>query len=472
MKTPLLGDRSFYAGVIRIGLPVALQSLMVSSASLVDTVMIGSQGEAAVAAVGICAQFAMFLLSAYYGFCHGGIIFIAQFWGAKNERGISKAYGLMSFCMMLLGLIFGIAAVSAPGWIMGVYTNNEAIRRAGIPYLRILGYSFPLQVLAFAISSLLRSTENVKVPLYASVAGLVTNTFLNWVLIYGRLGAPALGVRGAAVATLISCAVTVAVLYAYALGQKNRFILGIKDHYGWSAAFIKQFFGKSVFIVCNELFIGIANMLINIILGRQDGAGIAAVAVFRVFEGLIFTFFKGLTSASAVMVGKRVGSGDHAAGYRDAKRFALLVPLTTLGFCLLLLPFRAPLLGLFSLGGRALSYGMGILLIYTFTGTLRSCNWISNDCFRAGGDPVFGAVVELLFIFLVTIPAMALGGLVFHLPFLAVFALMYLDDAGRIGIVLWHIRSGRWIKPVTPEGRRTLAAFHGEMRKHGHQFKD
>ncbi len=464
MKTNLIGDRAFYSGVLRIGIPVALQSLLVSSASMVDTIMLGSQGELAVAAVGVCAQFTMLLFSAFYGFCHGGVIFIAQYWGAKDEKGICKAYGLMQSCMLFLGLLFGALAIFAPGAIMGIYTDKESIQQIAIPYLRIIGFAMPLQVLAFALSSLLRTTEQVRVPLYASIAAQLTNIVLNWILIYGRFGMPALGVTGAAIGTLVAGIVNVAVLYAYCLRDKGGFAMRFREHYVWDRPFLKQFFQKSMFIVYNELFIGVANTFINMILGRQDEAGIAALAVFRVMESFIFTFFKGLTSASAVMVGKQIGAGNHLQGYIDAKRFILLVPLCTLGVCLAILPFRAPLLGIFGLGEQALSYGMGMLLIYTVTGTLRSCNWITNDCFRAGGDSMYGTIVELVCIFGLTIPAMALVGLVLHWPFLAVFAVMFLDDVARIGIVLRHILTGRWVKPVTREGQATLAEFQAAMR--------
>lgn len=472
MKTPLLGDRKFYKNVATIGVPVALQSLLVTSGSMVDTMMIGSQGELAVAAVGICAQFGSLLMSAYFGFCNGGTLFFAQFWGARDERGICKAYGLTVSCMMFFGVLFGAAAVLAPEWILRIYTDKVAIQQEGLSYMRVIGFAYPLQVMAFAMSALLRSTEQVKAPLFASIASLLTNVFLNWVLIYGHLGAPALGVTGAAVATVIGNAVNVVFLYVFCFTHKGSFILRIRDQFRWDLAFVKQYFKKSVFIVFNEGTMGVAQMLINIVVGRQAEAGIAALAVFRVIEGIVFAFFKGLTSASAVMIGKQIGAGEHLGGYRDAKRFVLLCPAMTLAVCLLLIPFREPLLGIFGLGPEAMAYGKDMLLFYVLAATVRTCNWIANDTFRAGGESVYGTMVETIFVYCLTIPAMALAGIVFKWPFIAVFALMYLDDFARIGIIVRNVWSGRWIKPVTEEGRRTLPAFHDMMRGHGHKFRE
>ncbi|MDR2403319.1 MAG: MATE family efflux transporter [Spirochaetaceae bacterium] len=464
MKTPLLGDRHFYRHTLTLGLPVALQHLLTTSAGFVDTIMIGSQGELAVAAVGICSQYTMLLFSAYFGFCNGGTIFIAQYWGAKNERGICSSYGLMLSCMMAVGLLFGSAAVFAPEFILGIYTDKENIRQAGIPYLRIVGFSYPLQVFSMAIGSLLRSVERVKTPLFASVLSLFSNTFLNWVLIFGRFGFPCLGVSGAAIATVCAALINVLVLYLWCFRDRTSFVLRIRDHYRWHRNFLGQFFSKNLFIVGNEVFYGLGQMLINIVIGRQIESGIAAIAVFRVIEGIIFTFFNGLANASAVMVGKKIGAGEHLDGYRYAKRFIVLSPALTLLICVLILPVRGSLLSLFGLGDAARRYAMGMLLIYTITGTIRSCNYMNNNIFRAGGESVFGTVIELGGLFFISVPAVALTGMVLHLPFLIVFTMLYLDEFIRLGIIVWYMNSGKWIKPVTEEGRKTLGAFRSRRQ--------
>jgi putative MATE family efflux protein len=464
MKTPLLGNRRFYLATLTLGLPVAMQNLLTTSASMVDTIMIGMVGELSVAAVGICAQFSMLMFSGYFGFCNGGMIFFSQYWGAKNEDGICKAYGLTLTCMMAIGLLFGGAAVFAPEFILRIYTDKESIIAVGVPYLRIVGFAYPLQVLAMAISSLLRSIEKVKIPLFASIAALVTNTFLNWALIFGRLGLPAMGASGAAVGTVCASVIQILVLYIYCFRDKGSFVTRIKSHFGWGKWFVKEYFTKIVFVVGNEILYGVGQLILNIIIGRQAESGIAAIAVFRVFEGLVFVFFGGLANASAVMVGKQIGAGEHLGGYTDAKRFVILCPAITLVICLLILPFRPALLGLFGLGDEARSYLMIMLLIYTAAGTIRTCNYINNMIFRSGGEPVFATVIEICGLFLITIPATAIAGLVFHLPFLVVFSLMFLDEFLRLGILLWYTNSGKWIKPVTPRGRETLQAFRDKFK--------
>lgn len=465
MKTSLLGSRRFYENIFIIGVPVALQNLLTSSAGMVDTIMIGTVGETAMAAVGICALFSSLLFTTYFGFCNGGTIFFAQYWGAKDEDGICRAYGLALVCMMAVSLIFGGLAVFAPEAIMRMYTDKESIQQAGIPYLRIVGWSYPLQVLAMAIGSLLRSIEKVKIPLFASIASLLTNTFCNWVLIFGNLGFPRMEVRGAAIATIISQAVHIAVLYACCLADKHSFITRIRDHYRWSFSFVREFFAKTVFVVVNESFYGVGALLLNMIIGRQAEEGIAAMAVFRVLEGFVFAFFGGLANAGAVMVGKRIGAGEHLEGYADARRFVVICPLVTLVIWSLIILLRSPVLHSFGLGETASQYAQGMLFIYLAAGTLRTCNYMSNTIFRAAGESLFGTVIELCGLFLISIPAAAVAGLVFHWPFLAVFFMMFFDEFIRVGILLRYINSGRWVKPVTGAGKERLPEFRSHFVK-------
>jgi putative MATE family efflux protein len=464
VKKSVFGNRQFYANIITIGLPVALQNLFTTSAGMVDTIMIGSTGELSVAAVGICAQFSFLMFAGYFGFCNGGMIFFAQYWGARDEEGICRSYGITLICMMIIGFIFGGLAIFAPEFIMAIYTNKESIQAAGVPYLRIVGWSYPMVTLTMAIGSLLRSTEKVRVPLFASVFALVTNFLLNWLLIFGKLGFPKMGASGAAIGTVASNAVYIVILYVYCLRDPRSFVTRVKAHFKWTLPFIKEFFTKIIFVVCNEVMYGVGMLILNIIIGRQLEAGIAAMAVFRVIEGLIFGFFGGLANASAVMVGKRIGAGEHSEGLAEARRFIVICPAITLTICLIILPFRDPLLNLFGLGPQAHYFAKSMLLIYTLTGTIRTCNYMNNNIFRSGGESVFGTVIEICGLFFISIPAAALAGLLLHWPFLAVFFLLFLDEFLRLGIILWYMNTGRWVKPVTTMGRAKLAEFRMRTR--------
>ena len=209
-----LGNRDFYREMVRIGLPIAIQGLLTSSLSFIDSLMIGSLGEEALAAVGAAGQFGGLLFGFYWGLCCGGAMFIAQYHGIKDEDGIRRAYGLTATCMMAVALVFAILACFMPEWIMSIYAKDEAVRELGVKYLRIVGVAYLFQTMSMALSSVLSSTERVKLPLFASIASIVTNTGLNFLLIYGNWGAPKMGVEGAAVASIVAAVVNLAVLMA------------------------------------------------------------------------------------------------------------------------------------------------------------------------------------------------------------------------------------------------------------------
>ncbi len=173
----------FLKNVAAIAFPVAIQNLLTTTASMVDTMMVAPMGELAVGALGLCAQFSSLMFAGYWGFIGGGILFFSQYWGAKDDKGIKRSFGLTWTCMMTVALIFGCTAIFAPGTVMRVYTDKQAIRDIGVQYLRIVGVAYIMQVWSMALSAMLRSTERVKIPMAASIVSVATNLFLNWVLI-------------------------------------------------------------------------------------------------------------------------------------------------------------------------------------------------------------------------------------------------------------------------------------------------
>ena len=204
MKNASFPWKDFVRRIAVIAIPVALQNLLTTTGSMVDTMMIGALGdENIVGAVGLCAQFTSLMFSGYWGFVGGGMLFFAQYWGAKDDDGIDRSYGITLSFMMLVAAVFASLALFLPEWVMKVYTDKTVLQEIGVRYLRIVGFAYPMQILSMAMSCLLRSTERVRIPFYAAIASVLTNMVLNWVLIYGRFGLPAMGVAGAAIATIL-----------------------------------------------------------------------------------------------------------------------------------------------------------------------------------------------------------------------------------------------------------------------------
>ena len=455
----------FIRSVAVLAVPVALQNLMTSTGTMIDTMMIARTGETAVGAVGLCSQYAILMLGCYWGFVGGGMLFISQYWGARDEEGICRSYGLMLTCIMSVAVIFSSLALLAPQLIMRLYTDKPAIQDVGISYLKIAGFAYPLQLFAISASTLLRATERVRIPLYASVAGVITNVFLNWVLIYGHLGFPALGVRGAAAATVAASAVNLAIIFICCAVTGYPYIFRFRVHFRWVGEKVREFFLKCFPIILNEVFIGIGNLTVNAVLGRQDESAIAALAVFRTIEGFVISFFAGFSSASSVLVGKATGAGELEDAYRKAKRIIPLCVITVAAEGLLINALKPYILQAMKLSGASFEVASFMITVYTAAAVMRMGNWCMNDTFRSAGDSVTGTTLELVFMYAMVIPVVCITGLKLKVSIYLLFPLVYCDEIIRFIIMASHLVSGRFIRPVTPQGKAQLPAFREAMRR-------
>lgn len=449
----------FLKALLVLAVPVALQNLLSTTGSMVDTMMLAKLGEINVGAVGLCAQFSSLFFSGYWGFVGGGTLFVSQFWGAKNDDGIRRAYGITMCLVLAVGLIFGTLAVLFPHVVMGIYTDKEEIQRIGIAYLRIVGFAYPLQSITVVISMLLRSTERVKLPLFAGIASVFSNCFFNYLFIFGKLGLPAMGASGAAVGTVIASAVNLAVLLSAAVIQKIPYVLELHRCFNWNKDFIVLYFKRCFPILCNEGAMGVSNMLINIVLGRQSAPAIAAVAIYRTIEGVVIAFFGGFSSAASVLVGKAVGAGEHEEAQAKTVRIVYLTSGIIFVVCSLLLIFHTPLFTALGLSGESFEICTVLCTIYCIIAVIRMGNWQHNDCFRAGGDPAFGTIMEITFMYLLVLPCVYISHFVFHAPFYVVFLFVYCDEPIRYVIMERHLYSRKWIQPVSDKGMETIEAF-------------
>lgn len=457
--------KEFIKQICVIAIPVALQNLLTTTGSMVDTMMISSLGQNELGAVGLCAQFSSLMFSGYWGFVGGGMLFISQFWGAKDNDGVNRAYGLTLTCMMIVATIFCGMAVLFPESVMRLYTDKEDIQAIGVEYLRIVGFSYILMVFSMAMAVLLRCTERVRIPLYGSIVSVAMNIFFNWVLIFGNLGFPKMGVKGAALATLLAQCFNIAVIIILAKKNKHPFLFAFKAHFSGRKGLTSEYFKKCFPIIMNEVLIGVGNMMINIVMGRQTNDAIAALALFRTIEGLIIGFFAGFSNASSILVGKEVGAGNLETAYKRAWRIVYLCQgfIATVGVLLILL--HSPILTLANLEGESFTIGTQFIVIFAIFAIIRMGNWTQNDTFRSAGEAVYGTVLEIAFMWLMVVPAVWISGMVIGAPTFIVFICCYIDEPIRYVLMQIHLHNGKWVKPVTPEGRAALKEFRAKRMK-------
>ena len=221
---------------------------------------------------------------------------------------------------------------------------------------------------------------------------------------FGRFGAPRLGVVGAAWGTIIASCVNLAIIVLYAVVNRLPYIFEFGRIFRFSGAFVREYLVKCFPILMNEMAMGVSNMLINIVLGRQTAEAIAAVAIYRTIEGVVISFFSGFSSAASILVGKAVGAGQHEEAYRNAFR---IIYFTSLGIAVtgaVIMMLHGPLFTVMGLSGESFEICTFLCGYYLLVAVIRMGNWQQNDVFRAGGDPAFGSIMEITFMYLMVIP--------------------------------------------------------------------
>lgn len=449
-----LGDRSFWAAMLPLAVPIALQNLLTNSFQLVDTLMIGKLGDTAIGAVGAAGRVSFFAGIVIFGVCSGGAVFIAQYWGAKDLLGVRRSFGLVTVITTAFALVLTVLCFIFPTQVLSILTNDPLKIEAGAAYLRIACFSYIGIALSQSFGTALRCTEKVKLPMYVSFASVVLNALLNYAFIFGKLGAPELGVVGAGVATAVSALLNPLLILLFSIRSGNILTSRPKDVFSFNSAFVKKFAKRAYPVVLNELFWVTGMTIYDMVYGRMDPTDYTALTVFRTIESISFVLFMGVCNACNVVVGMAVGEGDHARAKLDAARYLLLVPVigTIIGGLLILV--RMPVLSLFDISGRAAHTASVLLIIYAAEMSLRNIPYMSIcGIFRAAGDTKSGLYFEMGDYYLFAIPLTVVLGLVVKMDFLWVYLIMLLaEDIPKSILCLWRFLSMKWIKPVTSAG--------------------
>ncbi len=452
MRRRLTGllDRSFWQAALPLALPIALQNLLMTSFRLVDTLMIGRLGDVSIAAVGL-AGYASFLVELIsFGMASGSAVFVAQYHGANNRDGILRTYGTMLLFMVPVGLLFTVGVGAFPEFVMNLFTDDTALIDEGVRYLRFACISYVSLTVNMAISTLLRCTEQVRVPMISSGVSAALNAVMNYVFIFGAFGFPAMGVAGAGLATAISSLLNPLLMLVISIAKKNIVVAPLKKIFA-IRGFFKTFWSRALPVLLNELFWSLAVVGINMVYGRMGTDNYAALTVERTLEGLVFVFFVGICNACNILVGKAVGAGRLEEGKSIAKRFLVFTPMLGVVLGLIIAALRVPLVGMFDLSDAAAATARTMLLIFAVDAMVRYVPYLEVvGIFRAGGETRFGLLSDVISQYVIVLPTVVLCGLVWKLPFITTYLLMLIvDDISKLAITIPYFKSMRWIKPIT-----------------------
>lgn len=445
-----LFTKAFFREMLPLAIPIALQNLLMASFRLVDMLMLGSLSGDALAAVDLASQISFFVDLISFGVSSGCAVFLAQYHGAKNIDGIRRVLGVALVTLVPVGVLATVLSILFPRSIMQVLTNDESLRAIGVSYLSVAAFSYIAIVLNSILSTVLRSTERVHLPLIASGTAAALNALLNYALIFGHFGFPALGARGAGVATAISAAVGPLILLTVSIVKRNVLIAPLKKIFDIKRFFV-PFWKRSLPAFLNETLWSLSIVVVNIIFGHMGKENYAGLSTVRTIENLVFVFFIGVCHSCNILVGKHIGAEDESGARRIAGSFLILTPLLGLVLGAIVLVLRGPVVDLFEIENSSKAVARALLLMYAFEIGFRNIPYIEVvGIFRAGGDTRIGFFGDLTVQYLVVIPIAAILGLAVKLPFVTTFVIMQIcDDIAKNLIYFIHYRKGNWIKPVS-----------------------
>ncbi len=443
-------DRRFWKSLLTLVIPMALQNLISSSLNLTDNLMIGQLGEKYLGALSLANQITFLLFLFTFGITSGAAVFSAQFWGSKNIPGIRRTQGLALALAVCVALVFTLASQVFPGEIMALYTPDPEIQALGKAYLQISSLGFPLTALSMSFSIILRSVGEVRFPLALSVGALGINLLLNYGLIFGNFGLPALGVAGAAWGTVIarSFESTGLVLLSYFHRMPNAGRLAELFH--WPRNFLGPYLKTALPVLGNEIGWSLGITTLMGIYAHVSNEALAAMTINDTINQFLNIFIYGSVSTAAIMTGNAVGAGKIHRTVVITRRFTRYAPLLGTFVGLIMIGLSGFLPSLFQVSNLAKSYATQLLVILGCYLPFRSFVYhFTVGVFRGAGDTRTAMLMEVGGIWGIAIPLAWMGAQVFHWEFPLIYLMAEMQMVILTGVCIWRLRSGKWIKKVT-----------------------
>ena len=431
-------------------MPIALQSLIGSSLSLVDNLMVGSLGDTAIAAVGAGIQAFFVFWMIMFGFASGAATFMAQFWGTEDIKNIKKTLGFAIFVSMCVGLLFFVVAMFFPEFFANIYTNKPEAQKLAIEYIRAGSFCFLALGITVPITFCLRSIQQTRLPLYTSTVAFCTSTFLNYVFIFGNFGAPRLGVMGAALSTSIARALELVLVLCIVFLRKNIIAGKIKEYVGWTKEFAVKIIHNAIPTALNETLWGIGTTMYIAAYARVGITAHAAVQVSGAINSLFILAAFSIGDAALILIGQRLGAGELDYGYKLGKKLLKTGVIIGIIAGIMLILVANPIISLFNFDTpEGAEYTFYILVVYAVSMPIVLFNGINIvGVLRSGGDTRYAMVVESIAVWMIGVPMAFFTTRVLKLPIYFCVLLVRMEEFIKFFVLLKRFLSKKWVRNV------------------------
>lgn len=455
-----LGTPAFYRKALAIAVPVMLQALVQNLVSLVDNFMVSGLGDVKMGGVNVSNQLLFVFMIALMTLCSAGAIFMSQFNGANDREGMKQSFLFKFYAGLILTGIVTALAVFFPRQLLSLLVNTnsqrDAVLEQGTAYISVILFTFLPMTLSIVIGSSLREIGKVHAPLYISVSAALLNTFLNWVFIYGNLGAPRLEVRGAALATVIARSLEMITFIIFIIRTKPPFYVRLRELFRVNFRIFFIILQKSGFIALSEMSWVLTETTMTAVFNGRGGAEIiSGMAAGWAIANIFFLAFQGIHTSIGVMAGGTLGRNELDQARHEARWLRtgaiLMGVFVAIGetFAVLLIPV---VFGNLSHGAQLITRNMlWVIAAYMPLWTYLNAQFATA---RAGGDALMGVWVDVSVNIFLFLPSIFILAILTNLGPIAVYALVKITDFVKVGVATWQLRTERWVRNMTGEHLR------------------
>ena len=452
LADPKYIDRSFFGTLAKIALPLALQNLISYGIGLADNFMVGSLGDAALSGVLVSNQVQWILQMLCAGLSAALVILAAQYLGKGDTAKAKIVISITIKIALAAGALMTLIVSFIPRQILGIFSADADVIAQGLAYLPVVCLTYILYVTNNMLLASMRCVQNTRIGFFSTLTAFILNVFLNWVFIFGNLGFPAMGVRGAAMATLIARIFEFSVTFIYVRFGEKILAFRLRDFLLWDKTLAGDFFKYGFPVILGDITWGIAGSTQIAILGRLGPQVLAANTIAANLQAMLGVLVYAIAGASGVIIGRTVGSGDvdRVKAYsRTLQAVFLSVGIVT-GITIFLLKDIIVNTGFRAISPEAYKYAIQFLTVFSvmIIGTSYQMS-VLTGIVRAGGATSFVLINDLIWVWLVVIPSALLSAFVFHFPPVVVFACLKCDQIFKCSVAVVKLHRWNWMKKLT-----------------------
>ncbi len=436
----------FMKSLCKIAIPVTLQSMLQASFSIVDQIMIGQLGETNISAVGLCGNFSLIFSVVIGAVSTVAGILIAQFIGAEDIKEAWSSFDLSLICGIIISTLFLLAAGVLPLHILKLYTKDMSIINTGAVYFRIVAFSYIPMAVSNILSAWLRCREHATIPFLASFGAVAVNTGLNYLLIFGKSGLPCMGIKGAAIATLISQLfnlIFIVIGFIYSIrkdGDKPVLSLHFKK------LTIRDYLIMIMPILVSEFLWSLGQNVESAVYGHLGISNLAAYTLTCPIQGLIVGALSGLSAAAGVMIGKRLGGKEYDEAYEESTKIMYAGLIGSLAVSALLILLAGEYTGLYRVDHSVKELGKVLLIIFALYAPVKVENMIlGGGIIRSGGNTKIIMAIDIVGTWCIGIPLCLLAAYIFKWGIVGVYTLLTTEEIFRLVVSLIIFKRHKWM---------------------------